>query len=166
MQERVEALNEKLDLVLSGLEKFTDGELFAEGGSSKPGYSKKQCKLMHCILYIPVITVSSSILCHKEHVHGLVEELMLICNKIRLLFQASFQFFVKKVAYLEIQLLFLSKWIWKANINMINSTSVQTIMDVGTSHGFHLNTLVLKVFLCKCALHFPYVHPFSFGLFS
>lgn len=42
LQERVEALNEKLDLVLSGGEKFGDGELFAEGGSSKTGYSKKQ----------------------------------------------------------------------------------------------------------------------------
>ena len=49
VQERVEALNEKLDLVLSGGEKFGDGELFAEGGSSKTGYSKKQCKLLHCI---------------------------------------------------------------------------------------------------------------------
>ena len=53
-QERVESLNEKLDLVLSGGEKFTDSELFAEGGSSKPGYSKKQCKLMHCIKLLSV----------------------------------------------------------------------------------------------------------------
>ena len=135
VQERVEALNEKLDLVLSGGEKFGDGELFAEGGSSKTGYSKKQCKLLHCIKLLSVCLVS----------HGLVEELMLTCNKIRLLFQALFQFLVKNVAYLEIQLLFLGKLIWKADINMINSTrlSVQTIMDIGGSHWFHLNTLVL-----------------------
>ena len=80
----------------------------------------------------------------SQRTHGLVEELMLTCNKIRLLFQALFQFLVKKVAYLEIQLLFLGKLIWKADINMINSTrlSVQTIMDIGASHWFHLNTLV------------------------
>lgn len=54
VQERVEALNEKLDLVLSGGEKFGDGELFAEGGSSKTGYSKKQCKLLHCIKLLSV----------------------------------------------------------------------------------------------------------------
>ena len=78
----------------------------------------------------------------SQRTHGLVEELMLTFNKIRLLFQAPFQFLVKKEAYLEIQLLFLGIWIWKANINMINSTrrSVQTIMDIGTSLGFHLNT--------------------------
>ena len=45
VQERVEALNEKLDLVLSGGEKLTDGELSAEGGPIKPGYGKKPCKL-------------------------------------------------------------------------------------------------------------------------
>lgn len=45
VQERVEALNEKLDLVLSGGEKLTDGELSAEGGPAKPGYDKKPCKL-------------------------------------------------------------------------------------------------------------------------
>lgn len=48
MQERVEALNEKLDLVLSGGEKLTDGELSAEGGPTKPGYGKKPCKLLVC----------------------------------------------------------------------------------------------------------------------
>ena len=46
VQERVEALNEKLDLVLSGGEKLTDGELSAEGGPIKPGYGKKPCKLL------------------------------------------------------------------------------------------------------------------------
>ena len=50
VQERVEALNEKLDLVLSGGEKLTDGELSAEGGPTKPGYSKKQCKLIIWLL--------------------------------------------------------------------------------------------------------------------
>ena len=45
VQERVEALNEKLDLVLSGGEKLTDGEISAEGGPIKPGYGKKPCKL-------------------------------------------------------------------------------------------------------------------------
>lgn len=44
--ERVETLNEKLDLVLSGGEKLTDGELSAEGGPTKPGYGKKPCKLL------------------------------------------------------------------------------------------------------------------------
>ena len=46
VQERVEALNEKLDLVLSGGEKLTDGELSAEGGPAKLGYGKKPCKLL------------------------------------------------------------------------------------------------------------------------
>ena len=52
MQERVEALNEKLDLVLSGGEKLTDGELSAEGGPVKLGYGKKPCKLLTDRLYI------------------------------------------------------------------------------------------------------------------
>lgn len=43
VQERVEALNEKLDLVLSGGEKLVDGELTAEGATGKLGYAKKQC---------------------------------------------------------------------------------------------------------------------------
>lgn len=34
--------------------KFGDGELFAEGGSSKTGYSKKQCKLLYCIKLLSV----------------------------------------------------------------------------------------------------------------
>lgn len=42
LQERVEALNEKLDLVLSGGEKLVDGELTAEGATGKLGYAKKQ----------------------------------------------------------------------------------------------------------------------------
>lgn len=42
LQERVEALNEKLDLVLSGGEKLVDGELTSEGGPGKLGYAKKQ----------------------------------------------------------------------------------------------------------------------------
>ena len=50
VQERVEALNEKLDLVLSGGEKLTDGELSAEGGPTKLGYGKKQCKLIISML--------------------------------------------------------------------------------------------------------------------
>lgn len=41
LQERVEALNEKLDVVLSGGEKILDGELSTEGGPAKPGYGKK-----------------------------------------------------------------------------------------------------------------------------
>lgn len=52
VQERVEALNEKLDLVLSGGEKLTDGELSAEGGPAKPGYGKKPCKLLIDRLWI------------------------------------------------------------------------------------------------------------------
>lgn len=44
VHERIEALNEKLDLVLSGGEKLTDGELSAEGGPAKAGYGKKPCK--------------------------------------------------------------------------------------------------------------------------
>ena len=43
VQEKVEALNEKLDLVLSGGEKLVDGELTAEGATGKLGYAKKQC---------------------------------------------------------------------------------------------------------------------------
>lgn len=39
----MEALNEKLDLVLSGGEKLVDGELTAEGATGKLGYAKKQC---------------------------------------------------------------------------------------------------------------------------
>ena len=50
MQERVEALNEKLDLVLSGGEKLTDGELSAEGGPTRLGYAKKQCKCQYIII--------------------------------------------------------------------------------------------------------------------
>ena len=48
VQEKVEALNEKLDLVLSGGEKLTDGELSAEGGPAKPGSGKKPCKYLCC----------------------------------------------------------------------------------------------------------------------
>ena len=43
VQEKVDALNEKLDLVLSGGEKLLDGELTAEGAVGKLGYAKKQC---------------------------------------------------------------------------------------------------------------------------
>jgi len=46
VHERVEALNEKLDLVLSGGEKLTDGELSAEGAPAKAGYGKKPCKFL------------------------------------------------------------------------------------------------------------------------
>ena len=43
VQERVEALNEKLDLVLNGGEKIPDGEASTDGGPAKPGYGKKPC---------------------------------------------------------------------------------------------------------------------------
>ena len=55
MRERIDGLNEKLDLLLSG-EKTTDGELSTDGGLVKPGYGKKPCKyyilLGDSIIYI------------------------------------------------------------------------------------------------------------------
>ena len=58
MQERVEALNEKLDLVLSGGEKLIDGETSAEGGAAKAGYGKKPCKFL-----VIRIEITSSLHC-------------------------------------------------------------------------------------------------------
>lgn len=43
VRERVDGLNEKLELLLSG-EKAVDGELSTDGALVKPGYGKKPCK--------------------------------------------------------------------------------------------------------------------------
>lgn len=65
VQERVEALNEKLDLVLNGGEKIPDGEASTDGGPAKPGYGKKPCmsplKLKFLIDHYITVTFYTSI---------------------------------------------------------------------------------------------------------
>lgn len=64
MRERVDAVNERLDLVVSG-EKAVDGDLSIDGASAKLGYGKKPCKYTE--LYADRDTLQASFTCFSSH---------------------------------------------------------------------------------------------------